>query len=217
MAAALDVVGERWALLVVRELMLGSRSFTQLAAALTGIGTDILTARLRSLESAHVIERIGRGPRRSYALTPEGQALRRVLAELAHWGAPRLSPPASADRVRPRTALTALMLDAPKLAAELDGDYEIHCGEDTARFAVAGGELTLEPAARTDPDSRPTVIELSAGGVRALTAGARTHSLRKSGDLTITGQKRRAAALLNSLAAPPALAEAVHGRRAPAV
>ncbi len=215
MAAALDAVGERWALLVVRELVLGPRSFTQLAAGLPGIGTDILTARLRSLEDAGIIERIGRGRRRSYALTKDGRALRSVLAELARWGAARLPPPASPEDVRTRTALTALLLDAPTLPAELDGEYEIQCGEDTARLIVADGELNFESAAHTDANSLPTVIALSTAGLRAVISGARTRSLLKSGDLAITGQKRRAAALVTALAAPAALAEPLHARRLP--
>jgi DNA-binding HxlR family transcriptional regulator len=215
MAAALDAVGERWALLVVRELVLGPRSFTQLATGLPGIGTDILTARLRSLEDVRVIERSGRGRRRDYALTADGHALRRVLAELARWGAPRLQPPASPEDVRTRTALTALLLDAPQLPPELDGHYEIQCGEDTARLIVAGGAMNFDPSAHTDANWVPTVIKLTTTGLRALITGTRTRSLLKSGDLAITGEQGRAAGLITTLAPPPLLAEALHARRLP--
>lgn len=63
MASALDLIGDRWALLVVRELMLGPRRFTELAAGLPGIGSDILTARLRGLADAGVLSRSGTGRR----------------------------------------------------------------------------------------------------------------------------------------------------------
>lgn len=87
-AAALDVVGEKWSLLVVRELFLGSRRFNEIATN-TGAPRDILTARLRRLEAAGVIQRrpYGDGTRRHlYALTDIGQDLRPVLQALKHWG-----------------------------------------------------------------------------------------------------------------------------------
>ena len=87
-AAALDVIGEKWSLLVIRELFLGVRRFNDIAAN-TGAPRDILTARLRRLEELGVIERrvySQRPLRYIYALTPAGKDLRPVLMALKHWG-----------------------------------------------------------------------------------------------------------------------------------
>lgn len=87
-AAALDVIGEKWSLLVVRELFLGARKFNDIAAN-TGAPRDILTARLRRLEELGVIERrvySERPTRYIYVLTDKGKDLRPVLFALKHWG-----------------------------------------------------------------------------------------------------------------------------------
>lgn len=82
-ARALDVVGERWALLVVRELVLGPRRYTDLRAQLPGIATDVLTQRLKQLEQAGVL-RPASG--RAYELTDRGRGLEPVLHALGRWG-----------------------------------------------------------------------------------------------------------------------------------
>jgi len=87
-AAALDVVGEKWSLLVVRELFLGVRRFSDIATN-TGAPRDILTARLRRLEEQGVITRRAyneRPPRYEYVLTDAGKDLRPVIMSLKHWG-----------------------------------------------------------------------------------------------------------------------------------
>ena len=87
-AAALDVIGEKWSLLVVRELFLGSRRFNDIAAN-TGAPRDILTARLRRLEELGVIERrlySDKPARYIYVLTEAGKDLRPVMMALKHWG-----------------------------------------------------------------------------------------------------------------------------------
>ncbi len=88
-ARALDVVGERWALLVVRELLLGPKRFTDLAGGLPGLSQNVLSQRLRELEDAGVVERVRLGPpvgSRVYRLTPRGAELEAVLLALARWG-----------------------------------------------------------------------------------------------------------------------------------
>jgi DNA-binding HxlR family transcriptional regulator len=87
-AAALDVIGEKWSLLVVRELFLGVETFNEIAAH-TGAPRDILTTRLRRLEELGVIERLvysERPVRHRYALTEKGKDLRPVMLALKHWG-----------------------------------------------------------------------------------------------------------------------------------
>jgi DNA-binding HxlR family transcriptional regulator len=88
-ACALDEIGERWSLLVVRELLLGPLRFSELAKAVGGAPTDVLTKRLRSLEESGVVRRVELGPPASataYELTELGRGLERPLLELGRWG-----------------------------------------------------------------------------------------------------------------------------------
>src|SRR3954447_23862520 len=95
-ARALDAVGERWALLVVRELLLGPKRFTDLRAGLPGASPNVLAQRLRELEAAGVVERQTLPPPAAaqvYALTARGAALEPVILALGRWGAEAALPP----------------------------------------------------------------------------------------------------------------------------
>jgi len=97
LAKALDVLGERWTLLVVRELLAGPKRYTDLRAGLPGLATDLLAARLRELQQAGVIGRRvvpPPTPATVYELTERGLALRPVIRELSRWGRPLLLDPA---------------------------------------------------------------------------------------------------------------------------
>jgi DNA-binding HxlR family transcriptional regulator len=99
-AHSLGLVGERWALLVVRELLHGPKRYTDLVAGLPGIGTNILAARLKDLEAGGILEKRRLPPPAAstvYELTEFGRELRPVLHELARWGARSLGPPAPDD------------------------------------------------------------------------------------------------------------------------
>ena len=87
LAQAVDVVGERWTLLLIRDLLVAPRRFKDLAASLNGIGTNLLAARLKELESAGIIERRrGDDGTRTYALTPSGVALEPAILAFVRWG-----------------------------------------------------------------------------------------------------------------------------------
>src|SRR5882724_4734738 len=104
-ARSLDVVGDRWALLVVRELLLGPRRFTDLIDGLPGVGTNVLSTRLRDLEAEGIIERTrvpSPTPAVLYELTDEGRDLKPVLDALGRWGARRLARVGADDVVRPQ-------------------------------------------------------------------------------------------------------------------
>lgn len=101
-ARALDVVGERWSLLIVRELLLRDCRFGDLRRGLPGIATNLLTERLRSLERAGVVERVDAPPpigTTLYRLTPRGRDLEPVLRELVRWGMPEMARGTGADDV----------------------------------------------------------------------------------------------------------------------
>ena len=139
-AHALDQVGDRWELLIVRELMLGQRRYTDLAEALPGIGSNILASRLRDLEKAGIVRKTKLPPPWAvtvYELTGRGRELDSVLRALAAWGASTLGAPEAGDcwsmyavhvRFRPEEAV--------------DGTYEIRFVDgETISLQVTGGEL----------------------------------------------------------------------------
>ena len=140
-AHALGVVGERWSLLVVRELQHGPLRYTDLHARLPGCSTNILAARLKELESGGVIAREKLPPPAAatvYALTPSGEALRPVLRELAWWAIGRLGPP-PADTVFDADELAHVLRTA--IPAEASHEpIEVRVGEAIAHVGPDGAQ-----------------------------------------------------------------------------
>jgi DNA-binding HxlR family transcriptional regulator/putative sterol carrier protein len=177
-ANALDQVGDRWELLIVRELMLGQRRYTDLAEALPGIGSNILTTRLRELEAAGIVRKTKLPPPFAvsvYELTDYGRELDVVLRALAQWGARTLGAPAPEDcwsmyavhvRFRPESAV--------------DGTYEIRfVGGETISLQVTDGALVAMKLSAEDPtlvvEAAPEDLHAVIGGdvdaAAAVTAG----------------------------------------------
>lgn len=148
-AHALQLVGERWALLVVVELMSGPKRYTDLAEALPGIGTNILADRLRDLEAGGIVERRKLPPpaaSRVYELTEYGQALKPSIRELALWGARSLGPPTDADELFPGWLRNALDMGLAPLAPT--GRFEFHAGDEVA--SIVDGESVAGPIENAD-------------------------------------------------------------------
>jgi DNA-binding HxlR family transcriptional regulator len=155
MAHALDLVGERWSLLVVRELLEhGALRYSDLHCRLTGCGTNILAARLKALEAGGVVRRRQLPPPAAstvYELTEYGRELRPVMHQLAHWGARSLGPPATADQLEPGWLTGALRVAIPpaatdaciefrigdELASLVDGDVREGAGDDPVAVVEA--------------------------------------------------------------------------------
>ena len=133
-ARALDHVGDRWTLLIVRELLLGPARYGDLLAALPGLATNLLAQRLRQLTGDGIVERDGG----SYRLTPRGRALEPVLVELIRWGAAYMPEGPGGDLVDERWSRLALraILQGPVEAPH--GTVAVQCGD--VRFAVVVGE-----------------------------------------------------------------------------
>src|SRR6266487_3791376 len=206
--AALNVVGERWALLIVRDLFLGPRRYSQLLKGLGGIPTDILAARLRTLQEQGVVRHVGKGRAQRYELTEAGQALSPVLRELGRWGADRLRLPADPAEVPTRVPLTSLLLGGAPYPRQANGAYEVRVGEETVRVAVDAGQI------RAAPDTEPDItIELTRPGMRGLILGARASEIEQTGDLSIQGNRRAAHAFVNTLTGPSRLA--AHNSKVP--
>jgi len=156
-AHALDVVGERWSLLVVRELLHeGPLRYSDLHARLEGCGTNILAARLKTLEQGGVVRRRRLDPPAAswvYELTEYGEGLREVLHVLAHWGARSLGPPAQRDDLESGWLHGALRIALP---ADCGGSrLEFRIGDEVASFAdgtvVEGGIENPDAVIVADP------------------------------------------------------------------
>lgn len=158
-AHALDVVGERWSLLIVRELLEhGQLRYSDLHANLGGCGTNILAARLKDLERHGVIARRRLPPPAAstvYELTEYGQELRPVLHVLAHWGARSLGPPAPDEVLESGWLAGALHMAFPPHPTEACVEFRV----DDEIAAFIGGEAQDGPAASPD-----TVIECDRAG-----------------------------------------------------
>ena len=132
-AHALGLVGERWSLLVVLELMHGPKRYTDLVAQLPGIGTNILAARLRDLERGGVVAKRQLPPpaaSRVYELTEYGRGLRPAIRELALWGARSLGPPTDEEELFPGWLENALDTVLAPLAPP--GRFEFRIGDEVA-------------------------------------------------------------------------------------
>jgi DNA-binding HxlR family transcriptional regulator len=156
-ARALDLVGERWALLVVRELLLGPKRFTDLRAGLPHVSADVLSQRVRELEQAGVVRRAKLPPpagSRVYELTAWGKELEPVVISLGRWGSrgpfPDTDMPLGADSL----VIALKTLFDRSLADGHDSQIELVLGEDRFRANVAGGELEITRGSAQRPRAR---------------------------------------------------------------
>lgn len=189
MAHAMDLVGDRWALLVVRELILGPKRFTDLRAGLPGISPNVLSERLEELERFAIVRRRLLAPPASawaYELTEWGLQLEPAMMALGRWAA--RSP------FRPRAGLStdALILSFRTMfdrraAAGFKAKLELRIGADVFRGTVARSRLTL---VRGPVDHADAVLEADANTLAAVVYGGRkfTEALR-AGELRVEGSK----------------------------
>lgn len=176
LARALDVVGERWTLLIARELMLGPKRFSDLLPALPGIGKNLLAARLRHLEDHDLVRRRELPPpagSRVYELAEDGRALGPALSELGRWGIERLETPPPEVLFRPAWAMFPLSYMANTEAAEgLRETYEFRIGDERFTIHVRDGRVEPRSGAAERPDlivtmSDDTLRELFEGELEA--------------------------------------------------
>jgi DNA-binding HxlR family transcriptional regulator len=202
-AHALDLLGERWALLVVRELLLGPKRFTDLRAGLPNVSPNVLSQRLRELEEAAVVQRRKLPPPAAssiYELTDWGRELQPMLLSLGAWA---VRSPAFSREAPVGTDSVILGLSTffdAEAAGDLDARYELRLGEQTFHVQVAGRavEVTREPAGPPD-----AILDTDAETLRALIWGDRELAeALHAGDLTIEGDPDLAARLLTFLPKP---------------
>jgi DNA-binding HxlR family transcriptional regulator len=132
-AHALGLVGERWSLLIVRELIHGPKRYTDLAGSLPGIGTNILAGRLKELESCGLVTKHRLDPPAAsqvYELTPYGHELKPVMRALALWGLRSIDPPTEEDELAPGWLYSAL--DTVFAPVAPTGSFEFRIGSEVA-------------------------------------------------------------------------------------
>jgi DNA-binding HxlR family transcriptional regulator len=159
-AHALCAIGERWSLLVVRELIEGPKRYTDLAAGLPGVSTNILAARLRDLETSGIVRKRKLPPPAAstvYELTEYGAELEEVVYAMARWGVRTLGPPGPGDELDPDWGLNAFpALFNPSCANDLSGTYVLRISEHTFTVSLAGGRVGVELGAAEEADLEAT-------------------------------------------------------------
>jgi DNA-binding HxlR family transcriptional regulator len=202
-AHALDLVGERWALLVVRELLLGPKRFTDLRAGMPHASRNVLSQRLRELDRTGVVRRRKLGPPASswvYELTEWGLELEPVLRHLARWGGRSplrdLAAGASVDAL-----LLALRSNFdPDAAGTLRASYALGIGEHTIAISVDHEHLTVVRGDAHEPDA---IIETDAPTLASLiTHRQRLDEVMVTDQLTLTGDVNAVERLIDAIATP---------------
>src|ERR671920_197784 len=171
-ARSLDIVGERWTLLIVRELLTGPKRFKDLLEGLPGIGTNLLTARLKDLEGYGVVHRVTLAPpaaSKVYELTELGRSLEPVVAALGRWGLEFLGAPDQEDDLRPAWAVVAMRSALKQEAVRgLQETYEFHIDEEAFHLRIKDGEVEALQGPAVDPD---LVVKGDTQAFLALVAG----------------------------------------------
>jgi DNA-binding HxlR family transcriptional regulator len=200
LARALDVVGERWTLLIVRELLAGPRGYNQLLAGLPGISTNLLADRLRSLDEANVLNRLDDG---RYELTPWGCDLREVVYALGRWAGPLMAQPRGDDHFQ------ASWLHHMVIARfeghdpdRVDLTVELCVEDEVFTLDSSDGHVTLTLGRATEPDiiligdtepvvgcllGRISVEQAAKAGVAVRGQANRLRGLRPRGEVSARG------------------------------
>lgn len=212
-ARGLDLAGERWALLVVRELLLGPKRFTDLRAGLPKLSPDVLAQRLRELERGGIVTRRKLPPpagARVYELTEWGAELEPVLLALGRWGSRAVLPAGPAELSPDALAVALKTVFDPDAAAGLEQSYVLQLDEHA--FSVRIGEQEIDVERSAGPTSAPArapkmQIQTDPGTLTALLwHGQPIDDALDAGALVIDGPKRELARFLKLFPTPaPAL------------
>jgi len=192
LARALELVGGRWSLLIVRELLTGPKRFSELEHELPGIATNVLSTRLRELEEAGLVRRSLLALASSsvvYGLTPYGLALEEPVVHLGMWGSRSLGEPEEGDFFSPGALAIALRgAFRPAEAKGLDIEVEIRFGEESLHVSVRKGQVSFPREAPSEPRR---VLETTPQVFAGLLAGRLDiESAVASGRLRAEGPKR---------------------------
>ncbi|ANF31299.1 HxlR family transcriptional regulator [Leifsonia xyli] len=190
LARAAEIVGQRWTLLILRDLSVGPRRYSELVAGLPGIPTNTLASRLKELEDEGIVERMApTGAERSvvYALTPRGEELGPALDALSRWGAGGMRAPREGEIVTTASITAALKVAAGDgvVPADWDTAYEVHVADVTSHVIMRDGVIVVGPGPVDSPDlvitAGPQIRDVMAGELDATTAVA-TGAVQLEGD-----------------------------------
>ena len=181
---AVELIGERWAMLIIRDLLVGARRYTDLKQGLPRIPTNILSVRLKELQEGGVVRRV---PLKNcglvYELTEYGRELEPIVLALGRWGFASMGEPGIDDIVTADSLTMALRTAfQPDAAASLpSADYELHVGDVVLRVEVDGDRLTVTrlsppgtPVGARRPAGEPDLVFAAGPGIRRLISGELT-------------------------------------------
>jgi len=197
-ARSLDVIGERWALLIVRELLLGPKRFNDLLAGLPGASPNVISQRLRELTSSDVIRHRDLGPPARvsvYELTDWGRELEPVIVHLGQWGT-RAPLPEGAG-----WSLDSLLIALQGTAdpAAVSGRYELRVGTDLFTVDGTSGSVRMRRGTADRPDA---ILSTDADTLHAVALGIRSIACAaESGDLRLDGDPQAVSGLTSLLQA----------------
>lgn len=190
-ARALDAIGDRWALLIVRELIFGAKRFAHIRTGLAGISPNVLSQRLRELEVTGIVRRRELEPPASvpiYELTPRGQALEPVLIELGRWGS---AQPVSASAELSVSAFLLALMTVFDASAAVDGTFALRVAGEPFSLTVSDGVIRI---VRDNAGDADVTLEGDVATLRSVAFGReRYNDAERDGRLTVTGSRRLAA------------------------
>lgn len=202
-ARALDVLGERWALLVVRELLLGAKRFTDLRAGLPGLSADVLSQRLRELEAAGILRRHTLPPpaaSRVYELTERGLELEPAVLALGRWGSTAPFPPGEAGIGADALIVALKTLFDPPAARGIEASYELRLGDQTFHARVEDGRFDVDRDSARPAD---VTVATQPGTLAAmLWHGRPLAAARNAGEVSLTGRVAAAQRFLHLFPLP---------------
>ncbi len=194
LSRALELVGERWALLIIRDLVASPKRFTDLRQGLARIPTNVLSARLKELEQSGVLQRrILPRPATAvvYELTPYGRQLDGILLDLGRWGAQSLGPPGPDDIYTPDSLMMAMRAcyqgDGTGASVAEPVSYELRVHDIVISLTVRNGQLGVAGGSLPDPD---LVIETGPGFAALVTGRMSPSEAIENGSVRLTGDPR---------------------------
>lgn len=204
-AHGLDLVGERWALLIVRELLLGPKRFTDVKRGLPKASPNVVSERLRELERAGIVVRDTLPPpasSRVYALTEWGRELEETVTSLGRWAARSPSLPRDAPMGADSMVLAMSARFDAGAAEGQRASYELRLGEDRFRIAVSGDGFEAARGGTEDPDATIDTDPRTLFAV--LWDGRSLDEAQRAGDLSVEGDPAAVERLIRlfPLAAP---------------
>jgi DNA-binding HxlR family transcriptional regulator len=198
-ARALDRLGDRWAMLVVRELLLGPKRYTDLLDGLPGVGTNVLSVRLRELEEAGILAREKLPPPAAstvYVLTDDGVALRPVVDALARWGLRLMDRPEHGEARRTSWLVYSLAVCKPPTGMRDEDELEVRVDHEPHTLTVRDGRFEARQGAAANPLA---VIEAPLGALFRLARGQATRAeLERDGQISLDKDRRTARRFLDA-------------------